>query len=148
MPIVYDITPRISPRLAVFPGDTPLARDVLLDMRTGDNITLSTMRSTVHLGAHADAPSHYGSDGRTIEAQPLDRYLGPCQVFHVAAAPRHRVRSDDLRAPIRAARILIRTGTYPDPDRWTNDFAALAPELIDSLAARHVVLIGIDTPSV
>ena len=58
--MIHDITPLISPRLQVWPGDTPPSREVLLDIEKGDNITLSTLRATVHLGAHADAPSHYG----------------------------------------------------------------------------------------
>ena len=58
--MIYDITPPISDRLQVWPGDTPPSREVLCDMKRGANFTLSTLRATVHLGAHADAPSHYG----------------------------------------------------------------------------------------
>ena len=29
---VLDISPRINPRMAVFPGDTPFRRDVVLDI--------------------------------------------------------------------------------------------------------------------
>jgi arylformamidase len=45
-------------------------------------------------------------------------------------------------------RLLLATGTFPDPARWNADFAALAPRLVEVLAARGVRLIGIDTPSV
>lgn len=148
MTILHDITPRISPRLAVYPGDTPASREVLLDMHDGAVVTLSTLRATVHLGAHVDAPSHYGRDGRSIDAQPLDRYIGPCQVMRVAARPRQRIAPSDLGASIQASRVLFATGTYPDPERWTPDFAALSVELVEHLHARGVVLVGIDTPSV
>jgi len=37
--VLYDITPAITPNLAVWPGDTPPNREVLLDMTRGDNIT-------------------------------------------------------------------------------------------------------------
>src|SRR5438067_9847389 len=83
--IVYDITPPLSSRLAVWPGDTPLSRQILLDMRRGSNITLSSLQATAHLGAHADAPSHYGVDAPSIEARALDFYLVRCQVVRVAA---------------------------------------------------------------
>ena len=39
--MIYDISPPLSPRLAVWPGDTPLTREVLCDLRRGDNITMS-----------------------------------------------------------------------------------------------------------
>jgi arylformamidase len=149
--MLIDITPPVSPSLGVWPGDTPCSREVLCDLRKGDSITLSTLRATVHLGAHADAPSHYDAHARSIEAQPLDRYLGPCTVIDAPVARSTRVKPSDLRTPvasIRTPRVLLRTGTFPDPNRWNNDFAALAPELVDALAARGVVTIGIDTPSV
>ena len=60
MPMLYDISPPITNDLKVWPGDTPASREVLVDMDRGDPITLSTLRATAHLGAHADAPSHYG----------------------------------------------------------------------------------------
>ena len=45
-------------------------------------------------------------------------------------------------------RVLFATGTYPDPQNWNSDFAALSVELIDFLHHRGVITVGIDTPSV
>ena len=145
---LYDISPRVTPRLGVWPGDTPPDREVLLDLRRGDSVTLSTIHATVHLGAHADAPSHYGADAPDIASRDLGLYLGPCDVIHVAAGRGTRVNVGDLpRLPV-TPRLLLATGTFPDPARWNADFAALAPALVEVLAARGVRLIGIDTPSV
>jgi arylformamidase len=146
--MIYDITPAISPRLGVWPGDTPPTREVLCDLHRGDNITLSTLHATVHLGAHADAPSHYGADAPAIHERNLDSYLGPCQVLRLNAPRRTRITPAMLPEPIRAPRVLLATGTYPDPDDFNEDFAALAPELVEHLHEQGVKLIGIDTPSV
>jgi arylformamidase len=146
--MLYDISPRVSSRLAVWPGDTPASREVLLSLDRGDNLTLSTLRGTVHLGAHADAPSHYGPGAPAIHQRPLDLYLGPCQVMRVQVASGTRVRPADLPSPVRAPRLLIATGTYPTPDVWASDFAAFSPDLVNSLHAAGVRLVGIDTPSV
>jgi arylformamidase len=145
--MIYDISPPISPRLAVWPGDTPPSREVLCDIERGDNLTLSTLHSTVHLGSHADAPSHYGR-GPSIERRDLDCYLGRCQVMHVQAARGTRLTLSMLPEPVTASRLLLATGTYPDPERFNTDFAALSVELIDFLHTQGVVLIGVDTPSV
>ncbi len=144
---LYDITPPIDASLKVWPGDTPPHREVLLDMRRGDNITLSTLRATVHLGAHADAPSHYGAEALSIDRCSLEPYLGPCQVVRLAVARGKRVQPADVGA-IHAPRVLICTGTFPDPRVFNEDFAALSVELIDVLHERKVRLVGIDTPSV
>lgn len=147
-PRIHDISPLIEPALAVWPGDTLMSREVLLDMKRGDNITLSTLRATVHLGAHADAASHYGRDAESIESRPLERYLGPCQVMRVPVERNTRITPAMLPAPLQAPRILFRTDTYPDPKRFAEDFAALSVELIDFLAGHRITLVGLDTPSV
>jgi len=146
--MLYDITPTVSARLAVWPGDSPVERTVLMDQARGDSVTLSTLRATVHLGAHADAPNHYGLGAADIAARALELYLGRCQVVRADVTRGGRVTMAMLEAPVQEPRVLIATGTFPDPERWNSDFAALAPELVDRLADQGVKLIGIDTPSV
>jgi arylformamidase len=147
-PILFDLSPPLSEALAVWPGDTPLRRDVLLDMDRGDNITLSSLHATVHLGAHADAPSHYGAQAPTIDARPLDFYIGPCQVVRVSVNPGEQITPAHLPARVDAPRVLLATGTYPDPTCFRQDFAALDPGLVEHLHRQGVRLVGIDTPSV
>jgi arylformamidase len=158
--VIYDLSPVIDPSLAVWPGDTPPSREVLLDMRRGDHLTLSTLRSTVHIGAHADAPSHFSRDGDSIEKRPLDLYIGPCRVVRVhprrGAALQPADLADALDRPAagqagaraQAPRLLIDTGSFPDPRTFNEDFAALSPALVDDLHARGVRLVGLDSPSV
>jgi arylformamidase len=146
--LIYDMTPPITGALAVWPGDTPPSREVLCDLRRGDSVTLSTLRATVHLGAHADAPSHYGPEAPAIDERNLGYYLGPCQVMRVTVVPNRRVVPEDLTGRIQAPRVLLATGTFPDPTVFNEDFAALSPELVDVLYRRGVILVGIDTPSV
>jgi arylformamidase len=145
---LYDISPPIRPTLNVWPGDTPMSREVLLDMNRGDNFTLSTLHATVHLGAHADAPNHYAADAPGIADRSLDLYLGRCQVLRVDVRRGARIAASHLPAPVEAERVLFATGTFPDPQNWNNDFAALEPDLVEHLHERGVRLVGIDTPSV
>ena len=152
---IIDISPVISPRLGVWPGDNPYSREVLLDTERGDHITLSTIRSTVHLGSHADASNHYGTQahGATgIDRMPLDRYWGPCRVLGLVPGDYRgrRIGPEDVvgLADLRETRVLLNTGSFPDAERWNTDFAGLAVELVNLLAHRSVRTIGIDTPSV
>ena len=145
---LFDITPPITTRLAVWPGDTPPTREVLCEIERGATVTLSTLRATVHLGAHADGPNHYGAGARSIERQPLERYLGLCEVVRARIGRGGRVTMHDLARRPTAPRVLIATETFPDPEQWSEDFAALDPTLVDALADQGVMTIGIDTPSV
>jgi arylformamidase len=146
--MIFDLTPRISERLEVWPGDTRPTRQVLCDMALGANLTLSTLHATVHLGAHADAPSHYGAMAPAIHERDMDYYLGPCQVIRIPAAPNTCLGPEALATPIVTPRVLLDTETYPDSERFNAEFAALTPELVEMLHEQGVRLIGIDTPSV
>jgi arylformamidase len=63
-------------------------------------------------------------------------------------APKARVKVEDIRGLIQAPRVLIDTGSFPDPDHWNSDFCSFSPELLEWLAGQGVKLVGIDTPSV
>lgn len=145
---IYDITPTVSPKLAVFPGDTPYANSYLMSFQEGHHLSLSKIESTVHLGAHADAPSHYHARGVSIEERDLNLYLGKVQVITVKEQRGHRISVSDLKTDIQAPRVLFKTLSFPDPNTWNGDFMALSVELIQFLTKSGVKLVGIDTPSV
>lgn len=145
---IFDLSPRIHPGLAVWPGDVPFSREVSVAMAEGGNLDLSAIHTTVHLGAHADAPSHFMLGGAGIAEVDLVPYLGPCQVMAVQLPRGERILPAHLKAPVTAPRLLFRTNSFPDPDRFNEDFNSLSPELIEHLHARGVILVGLDTPSV
>ena len=144
--ITHDIVPGST---AVWPGDNPPTREVLMHLDKGDTTTLSTLHSTVHLGTHADGPCHYGSGQAGVGEMSLDHYVGPCRVIEVSVEPRSRVTIEDLGdAQIDTPRILINTNTFQSIESFNEDFSALDPGLIDHLAEQGVMTIGIDSPSV
>lgn len=148
MRILYDISPLLDEKTAVWPGDTPLRRDWLCRIDHGSNFDLSTLTATVHLGAHADAPSHFEADGRGIAEVDLAPYLGPCRVITVDVAT-GLIRPDHFKlGPGKYPRVLFRTQVQLNRTEFKEDFPAFAPETIEALAARGTILIGIDTPSV
>jgi arylformamidase len=149
MKLAYDISPSISEQLAVFPGDEPFTRIVHRDFAS-HSYQLSALRATLHLGAHVDAPCHYTKDGHSIEAVPLDYYFGLCQVIHlpVQRDTLQLTVADFVGTAITQPRVLIATHSFLDPNQWTDQFMALAPEVVHYLAEKKVCLIGIDTPSI
>jgi arylformamidase len=152
VPELIDISPRLAPDLAVFPGDTPLSRELLLELERGDPVTLSSVRSTVHLGAHVDAPSHYGAGAASIDELPLDRFVGPCRVIRVPAEAGALVSWSAVREALggreTTPRLLLATGTYPDPTMFDRKFAGIEPDVVQELRRNGVELLGVDTPSV
>ena len=145
---LIDISPTLSERIAVWPGDVAFSRTISAAFAAGDHLDLSSIRSTVHVGAHTDAPSHYRAEGAGISDRSLERYYGPCQVVSVTVGRGQRILPEHLNTAIDTPRVLFHTGTFPDPETFNRDFAALSPELIGHLADRGVELVGIDTPSI
>ena len=148
--MIIDISPPVSERSAVWPGDVPFSRSVQLDMHKGHNLTLSSLTSTVHVGAHADAPSHYHADGATIDQVDLDAYVGPCTVVTVWRPSGGLIGVDACRPALDkgAQRILFRTLSQPDPHHFNTDFVAFSPEAVEALGGGGVKLVGLDTASV
>lgn len=144
----YDLSPPISARLKVWPGDTPPSREVLSDLARGDNLTLSTLHATAHLGSHVDGPNHYGLDATGVDELPLGTFIGLCRVIRPRLETGEPVGPGHLPGGALPPRVLIDTGSHPNPEDFPEDFAALDPTLIDALADRGVVLVGTDAPSV
>lgn len=145
---IIDISPMITSELAVFPGDQKFELQSLQSFEGGDPLALSFLKSTVHIGSHADAPSHYGKGEMNIGAVDLTKYIGLAQVIEVAIEKGQRLLPKDIDTKISAPRVLFKTGSYPEPNRWRDDFNSLSPELINYLATQNVRLVGIDTPSI
>jgi len=145
----FDISPQISSEIAVFPGDVPFRRMTSLDIQKGDHLTLSAIETTLHIGAHADAPSHYHIKGESIEQRSLKIYFGAAQVIWARDSGTNRVELNDLATPIISApRVLLKTNSFPNPQNWNSNFKGLSVELIEFLYGKGVRLVGIDTPSI
>ena len=145
---LIDISQKVTPRSAVFPGDTPFTLTKVAAMADGASCDVGTIRTTLHIGTHADAPGHFASGAPGIGEVPLERYFGPVRVVErLGDGP---LTEDDVRAwnLLPGMRYLVRTRATYDPDVFPAAFAHLDPTAAALLATSKVALFGIDTPSV
>lgn len=145
---LWDISPVLGPATPPFPGDQPYEQRWTARIGPGCPVNLSALTLSPHLGAHADAPLHYADDAPAIGAVALEPYLGSCRVIHAIGCgplvrPEHIAHALAELPP----RVLVRTCEHA-PIAWSEDFAAYAPETLELLAARGVMLVGIDSQSV
>ena len=146
--MIIDISPRIDVSLAVWPGDTEYKLDWVSRMEDGASVNVCTLTTTPHLGAHADGPLHFDSQGDPVGMLDLDPYIGKCRVVDVTGS---RVVDEDALFGAEVyglERLLFKTGSFPDPQSFNDDFAYIEPALAARLARMGVKLLGIDTPSV
>jgi arylformamidase len=145
---ILDISPRLSSRIAVWPGDEAFSRTSQVHQGPGGPVEAGWIRTTLHVGAHADAPSHYLPGAPSMAEVELAPYLGLCEVVAVTLSPGARILPGHLAALPTAPRVLFQTGSHPDKGTFRTDFNSLSPELIQVLADAGCLLVGIDTPSV
>jgi arylformamidase len=145
---LIDISPPLDAATPAFPGDTSYQQRWAAQIGPGCPVNVSAITLSPHLGAHADAPLHYGANAPAIGHVDLDPFLGRCRVIHAIGkgaliAPEHlQHQSRDL-----PPRVLVRTCVNA-PAAWTSNFSAFAPSTIAWLAEKRVRLVGIDTASV
>ena len=149
---LWDISPPVGTGTPVFPGDTAYRQEWVARIGPGCPVNVSAITSTPHIGAHADAPLHYDAQGVPIGAVGLEPYLGACRVVHALGGealvrPAHLAHALPDGEPC-PPRVLVRTYPRMPSDRWDPDLHAFAPETVEWLADRGVVLIGIDTASI
>ena len=145
---LWDISPPIAADSPLFPGDTAYSQQWTASIAPGCPVNLSAITMSPHIGAHADAPLHYGADAPTIGQVSLDPYLGPCRVIHaIGCGPLVRPEHLAHAATDLPPRVLVRTCSKA-PTQWSPEFSAFAPETIAWLAAMNVRLVGIDSQSV
>ena len=144
---LWDISPALGPATPPFPGDQAYEQRWTARIGPGCPVNLTAL-TLPHLGAHADAPLHYADGAPAIGAVALEPYLGPCRVIHaIGCGP--LVRPEHIAHALAGLppRVLVRTCERA-PTQWSEDFAAYAPETLELLAARGVMLVGIDSQSV
>ena len=144
---IWDISPPVDESAAVFPGDTAYSQQLHFSLAPNCPVNVNSITLSPHTGAHADAPLHYANGESSVGDLDLAPYLGPCRVIHCMdcgplVLPEHVAHAlEDL-----PARVLLRTARKAS-QAW-DAFTAIAPETMELLASKNIMLVGIDTPSV
>jgi arylformamidase len=147
---IWDVSEPIGPDTAVFPGDTPFSAEWVMRMEQGGSCNVSTIRMSVHLGTHTDAPLHFDCAGEDIAAVDLGRYIGRCRVLEVrgqGTPPLVPATALTAKALAGAERVLLRTRDRHDHAMFDESFTALGVAAAEVLVRAGVKLVGIDTPS-
>ena len=146
---IYDISPKLNSKTPVFPEDVSFSRHLHRNFDQGKNHSLSSIETTLHIGAHVDAPSHFHPKGKSVEKLSLEPFLGSCQVIRFSSKIKGKIRPEHMEDKnLKAVRLLFATESFCSSDSWEEDFNSFSVELIKHLAKKKVVTLGIDTPSV
>ena len=150
--ILYDISVRIGDESIDYPGDTPYSIEKTAKLEENGLYDLSTLKMSAHTGAHLDSPSHFLSDGKTIDQIPLQRFILSAQV--VSVEDKESVRSAEVAdLVVREGDALLfktenSTSGRSRSGMFTENFVCLSAEAADFCVRKGVSLVGLDYISI
>ncbi len=148
---LIDISRTLRSGGPAWPGDTATAFALVARIADGASCNVGRLTLSVHNGTHADAPYHYREDGATIDAVAPERFVGPARVIDARG---RATLGPELFAGTGEAelgstpRVLFRTDAWRDPAVFPATWPLLEPGMPAWLAARGVILVSLDVPSV
>lgn len=146
--MIRDISPPVSPALDVFPGDTPFSSRRVMALGSGGSCNVTTVTTTVHVGAHVDAPLHFVDGAEDAASVDLVPYVGRARVIHVrtdGGVARSDLEARDLTG---VERVLLRCRAAEGTPRFVEATAFLTVDAAAWLAERGTLLVGLDSFSV
>ena len=153
---LIDLTQPLDSNIPVYPGDPPFSSQQSCTVDK-DGYSIHALSCSSHVGTHIDAPSHFISDGATIDQLPPSAFIRPALVLDVSYKKERECISWDAVEPIAdrirpGTAVLFHTG-------WSRywgggggggrcfDHPWLATDLAERLVALGVRLIGVDAMS-
>jgi len=143
---IYDISLSLSPECIRWVTSQPMELIERKRMSRGDANNSSSIHASAHAGTHVDAPFHFVPDGMTIEALPLDIFIGPARVCAVEPGT-HITAADVEKAGIQGeTRVLFKTRNSSLLQKGVYDpsFAAFSVDGAKALVDLGVGLVGLD----
>jgi|SRR5712672_2882547 len=82
-PTFIDLTQLLDADIPIFPGDPPFSSRPFSTV-PGDGFSVHALSCSSHAGTHLDAPSHFFSDGATVDQLPPSTFVLPALVLDVS----------------------------------------------------------------
>lgn len=141
---IYDISLDINGAMLSFPDDTTPQITKIKEMKR-EGYNLSKIKVSVHVGTHADAPSHFIEEGKNIDELLVQRFMGKAQVIEIKD-PQAITLKELKSINIVADKVLFKTknSNYLKEKSFKNDFVYLTYKAAKYLLDQKVKLIGID----
>ncbi|HSW39057.1 MAG TPA: cyclase family protein [Acidobacteriota bacterium] len=145
----FDISHALHEGMAVWPGDPELKLYAVCRIGDGRPANVSSFHMGTHAGTHLDAPFHLDDNGGGVADVPLNVLIGAVRV--VAPVVAECIRAEDLAKfdwqGVQRVLFKTRAGTS-DEESFDPGFIHLDPDAAEFIAARGILFVGTDAPSV
>lgn len=144
--MLTDISYPYQESMAIYPGNPGFSFKQVQDLDNGDNVNISTIFMGSHTGTHIDSPSHFISNGKTIDQISLEAMNGVAKLFDLRG-------NDDItkdllvQRDINAEDIIIFKTNNSDvfhADTILTDYVTLDYEAAEYLVNKKIKMVCID----
>lgn len=142
-----DLTHRMEEEMPVYPGtEKPIFDKSFTIEKNGFAETKVTMYS--HTGTHMDAPAHMVPGGKTLDAYPIDHFIGRAYLVDLPNDLETLKKDEGLLKT--ADFVILRTGwsKYWGTPEYFSNFPVMDPEMLDYLLKFNIRGFGVDAISV
>ena len=108
---------------------------------------MSMLEIISHTGTHIDTPLHFITNGSTVSDMPLDATIGPCRVIEIKDQEKIKIPELEQHNIMKGERVLFKTRNSPrvyTSDKFVEDYVYLDGDAAKYLAAREIILFGLD----
>lgn len=143
-----DITQPLTNDMAHWPGDTPFRFALGVTKEQSGSVNIGEIRTSLHMGTHADAPFHFDGAGKKLHELDVNTYIGKARIIDVTrytSLGQTELEGYDLEG---VGRLLLKTSKTNNPLVFPESFIELRPDIGPYLKSIGVFLLGIDVPSV
>jgi len=150
---IIDLSHDITHQMKVFPADPAVG--ILRHHYYQNGYFVSQVIFGTHTGTHIDVPVHKIKGGRTVDEEPIDKFLGRAFVLDIPGlqpleeiTPAHLEKFAAKLEGIRAVILRTNWGKHFGMDDFFTSFPGLSEAAVDWLFAHQIRLIGLESPSV
>lgn len=146
----YDISLSLSAETVRWLTSPPFELIERRRMSKGDANNSSALTMSAHSGTHLDAPFHFVPEGKTIDALPLEVFIGPalvCAIEGEKYITAEHVASLKLEGETRVL-FKTRNSRLLRQPQYDPSFMAFSLDAAKALVDRGVKLVGLDYLSV
>ena len=153
-----DISIPLGPGTPEWPGDTAYECGWASQIVRGASVNVSAIRTSPHVGTHADAPLHVRDGWPGAHELPLDAFIGPALVLDATTvhdddaslnmAVLDAVAEEEGVSLAQVERLLLRTGRSIAGGKFPAAWPTITEDAARELLSRGLRLFGVDAPSV
>lgn len=147
---IIDVSRKIHPAMAVWPGDDGVEITRILSMKNGGGCNLSSIKIGLHTGTHIDAPFHFIDEGIKVPDLDLSRFIGNVKVFKIDV--QECISAKDLESlPINEGDVVFfktSNSLLPDNGIFHKSFIYIDKSAAAYLVEKKIKTVGVDYLSV